>query len=81
MQERWREIEQPEMLVGLQFARRTVEQSVGSRPSRFRTTLLAEGDVVQSAGRERAPLETEAGPIAWDQPRSLLKPSCKALFP
>jgi hypothetical protein len=79
---KFREIEQQGMDVGLELARLVMEQSVQTQSERVPdSALVVEGDVVQSAGRELTPLETEAGPIAWDQPRTMLKQSRKAFFP
>lgn len=79
---RFREIEQQGMSVGLELARLVMEQSVQAQSERVPdSALVVEGDEVQLAGRETTPLETEAGPIAWDQPRTMLKQGRKAFFP
>ena len=36
---------------------------------------------MQPAGQELTPIMTEAGPIPWDQPRTILKQGRKAFFP
>ena len=79
---KFREIEQQGMSVGLELARLVMEQSVAIQSERVPdSALVVEGDEVQSAGRETTPLETEAGPIAWDQPRTRMKSGRKAIFP
>ena len=79
---KFREIEQQGMSVGLELARLVMEQSVAIQSERVPdSALVVEGDEVQSAGRETTPLETEAGPIAWDQPRTRMKSGRKAFFP
>jgi hypothetical protein len=79
---KFREIEQQGMSVGLELARLVMEQSVQTQADRVPDSALAiEGDKVQAAGRETTPLETEAGPIAWGQPRTMLKQGRKAFFP
>ena len=79
---KFREIEQQGMSVGLELARLVMEQSVQTQAERVPdSALVIEGDEVQSAGREMTPLETEAGPIAWGQPRTMLKSGRKAAFP
>jgi hypothetical protein len=79
---KFREIEQQGMSVGLELARLVMEQSVAIQSERVPdSALVVEGDEVQSARRETTPLETEAGPIAWDQPRTRMKSGRKAFFP
>ena len=79
---KFREIEQQGMSVGLELARLVMEQSVQVQSERVPdAALVVAGDKVQAAGRETTPLETEAGPIAWDQPRTRMKSGRKAFFP
>lgn len=79
---KFREIEQQGMSVGLELARLVMEQSVQAQSERVPdSALVIEGDEVQLAGRETTPLETEAGPIQWSQPRTMLKSGRKAFFP
>jgi hypothetical protein len=79
---KFREIEQQGMLVGLELARLVIEQSVQTQAERVPdSALVVEGDEVQAAGRETTPLETEAGPIVWDQPRTRMKSGRKVFFP
>ena len=79
---KFREIEQQGMSVGLELARLVMEQSVAVQAERVPdSALVVAGDEVQGAGRETTLLETEAGPIAWDQPRTMLKSGRKAFFP
>ena len=77
----FREIEQQGMSVGLELARLVMEQSVSTQSERVPdSALVVEGDEVRSAGREMTPLETEAGLIQWDQPRTMFKHGRKAFF-
>ena len=72
------------MSVGLELARLVREQAVETQSRQVpASALVAEGDVVQAAAaaRELTPLETAAGPITWDQPRTLLKSGRKVFFP
>jgi hypothetical protein len=79
---RFREIERTGMSVGLELARLVMEQVVAEQSQRVPdSALVVEADVVQLAGREMTPLETEAGPIQWSQPRTMLKQGRKAFFP
>ena len=79
---RFREIERTGMSVGREISRLVMEQVVAEQAGRVPdSALVVEGDVVQPAGQERTPLETEAGPIQWDQPRTMLKQGRKAFFP
>ncbi len=62
------------MNIGLELARLVMEQSVSVQSERVPDAALQiEGDEVRLAGRETVPWETEAGPIKWSQPRTMLK--------
>lgn len=79
---RFEQIEEQGMRVGLELARLVMEQTVDVQAQRMPDAALAhEGDEVQSAGTETTPLITEAGPIKWDQPRTMLQQGRKAFFP
>ena len=79
---KFREIEASGMSIGLELARLVMEQSVSVQSERVpESALQVEGDEVQRAGQEVTPLETEAGPIEWSEPRTMLKTGRKAFFP
>lgn len=79
---RFREIEARGMDVGVELARLVIEQSVAEQSRRMPDSALqSEGDEVRPAGRERVEVDTEAGPVAWDQPKAALQKGRKALFP
>lgn len=79
---KFREIEADGMSVGLELARLVMEQSVAEQAQQMPESALdVTGDVATRAGVETTPLQTEAGPVAWDQPRGYLKQSRKAFFP
>lgn len=79
---KFREIEQQGMSVGLELARLVMEQTVDEQARQMPDeALVVEGDEVQPAGRKPTPLETEAGPVEWDQPCGHLKQGRKAFFP
>ena len=79
---KFREIEQQGMSVGLELARLVMEQVVQSQSEQVPIeAFVVEGDIAQAAGKEATPLETEAGPITWDQPRTRMKQGRKAFFP
>lgn len=76
------EIERDGMSVGLELARLVMEQSVAEQAQHV---PVAAGEVVDDealpTGKAAASLETEAGMVEWNQPRSHLKRSRKAFFP
>lgn len=77
----FREIEQTGMSVGLELARLVMEQSVATQARRMPESALAvDGDEVRLAGTESTPLDTEAGAVAWEEPRAELKRGRKAFF-
>ena len=79
---KFREIEASGMSIGWELARLVMEQSVSVQSERVpESALQVEGDEVRPAGREVTPLETEAGPIEWSEPRTMLKQGRKAFFP
>ena len=78
---KFREIEQQGMSVGLELARLVMEQVVQAQSEQVPVeALVVEGDIAQAAGKEATPLQTEAGPITWDQPRTRMKPGRQAFF-
>lgn len=79
---KFREIEQTGMSVGLELARLVMEQTVAVQAERLPASALeVAGDEVRLAGSESRPLETEAGVVAWAEPRTELKRGRKAFFP
>ncbi len=79
---RFREIERTGMSVGREISRLVMEQVVEEQARQVPdSALVVEGDVVQPAGHELTPIITEAGPIQWNQPRTMLKHGRKAYFP
>jgi hypothetical protein len=79
---RFREIENDGMGVGLELARLVMEQSVDEQAQHPPASAMqVEGDEVRPAGKESISLETEAGGISWEQPRTQLKRGRKAFFP
>ena len=79
---KFREIEQTGMSVGLELARLVMEQSVAVQAQRMpESALVVEGDEVRLAGTESTPLATEAGAVAWEEPRAELQRGRKAFFP
>lgn len=79
---KFREIEQTGMSVGLEFARLVMEQTVATQAEQMPPSALSvDGDEVRLAGRASKPLQTEAGAVAWAEPRAQLQRSRKAFFP
>jgi hypothetical protein len=76
------EIESDGMSVGLELARLIMEQSVGIQAAAVpREALEVRGEVVAPAGSQTTHLETEAGPVSWQEPRQRLQRGRKAFFP
>jgi hypothetical protein len=76
------EIERDGMSVGLELARLLMEQGVAEQAQHMPTAAGEVSDeVAVPAGRDATALETEAGSIAWEQPRRYLKRGRKAFFP
>lgn len=76
------EIERDGMSVGLELARLLMEQGVAEQAEHMpATTGEVPDDEAIPAGKEAAILETEAGAVAWEQPRGYLKRGRKAFFP
>lgn len=79
---KFREIEKDGMSVGLELARLVMEQSVGEQ-ARHMPPAAAQvaGDDARVVGTESTPLQTEAGPVVWNEPKAHLRKSRKAFFP
>ncbi len=76
------EIERDGMSVGLELARLLMEQGVAEQARHMPVTAgEAPDEEAVPAGKEAAALETEAGAVAWEQPRRYLKRGRKAFFP
>lgn len=79
---KFREIEQTGMSVGLELARLVMEQSVATQAEQMpASALVVEEDEARLAGTEARPLQTEAGAVTWEEPRTELKRGRKAFFP
>lgn len=76
------EIESDGMSVGLELARLIMQQSVAEQAGQMPPDAgQVPGDVVAPAGTETASLETEAGEVTWNEPRTRLQRGRKAFFP
>ena len=76
------EIEQDGMSVGLELARLVMEQTVTEQAQHMPAAAgEVPADEAAPAGKEATTLETEAGVVEWNQPRSRLKRGRKAFFP
>ena len=76
------EIERDGMTVGLELARLLMEQAVSEQAQQMPASAGdVSGDETAAAGTEASALKTEAGEVAWEQPRRYLKRSRKAFFP
>ncbi len=77
------EIETEGMNIGLELARLFMEQSVGEQAGHVPDEALESGGEVAENGKETkdATLETHAGEVAWEQPRTRLKDSRRDFFP
>jgi hypothetical protein len=70
------------MAIGLELARLAIEQSAASQAEQVPAEALeVEGKPTQPAGTRRRTVLTEAGDIAWDEPRVYLKTARRAFFP
>ena len=79
---RFREIEKDGMNVGLELARLVIEQSVGEQARHMPASAMeVADDEVRPAGTESMPVETEAGEVSWEEPKTELKHGRKAFFP
>jgi hypothetical protein len=76
------EIERDGMSVGLELARLVMEQAVAEQAQHMPAPAgEVPMDQAAPAGKEATTLETEAGVVEWNQPRSRLKRGRKAFFP
>jgi hypothetical protein len=77
------EIESQGMNVGLELARLLMEQSVGEQAGQVPVAALECGGEVAAEGGETTPssLETPAGEVQWEQPKTRLVKSRRDFFP
>ncbi len=76
------EIEADGQAIGRELARLTVEQAVDSQARAVPPEAWSvPGQEVQSAGRKRRIVQTESGPVAWDEPRGYLKKARRSFSP
>ena len=76
------QIESEGMSIGRELSRLLMEQSVQQQAEQMpEEALTVEGDVVQPAGTDKRPLQTEAGAIEWEQPLGYLKQARRSFSP
>jgi hypothetical protein len=76
------QIETDGMSVGLELARLVMEQSVDEQSQKMpKSAMAVDDDEVCPTGTESYALDTEAGPVDWQQPCGYLKKGRKAFFP
>lgn len=77
------EIESQGMNVGLELARLFMEQSVDEQSGRVPDAALeCNGETAERGNKTKAtPLETAAGEVLWEQPKTRLAESGRAFFP
>lgn len=75
------DLEADGMAIGLELARLTVERSVDTQAKHMPAEVLEGDDEVQKAGTRRRTLRTEAGEVAWEEPRAYMKQGRRAFFP
>ena len=77
------EIESEGMNIGLELARLFMEQSVGEQAGHVpEEALECEGEVAKAGNHTKsATLETAAGEVEWEQPRTRLANSRRDFFP
>lgn len=77
------EIESQGMQVGLELARLFMEQAVEEQADQVpEAALECEGEAAEKTDDSKtATLETAAGEVQWDQPRTRLEKSQRAFFP
>ncbi|MDP6526842.1 MAG: hypothetical protein QGH15_21805 [Kiritimatiellia bacterium] len=77
------EIESNGMNVGLELARLFMEQSVDEQSGQVPDTALeCNGEAAEKSDQTKAAtLETPAGEVLWEQPKTLLAESGRAFFP
>lgn len=77
------EIEDDAKEVGFEFIRLLMQFSVADQAERMPKAALTgdSGEVAVGAGTEERTIETESGPVAWNEPQAYLPKSRKAFFP
>lgn len=77
------EIESQGMNVGLELARLLVEQSVGEQAGQVPdAALVCEGEVAEKGDETKTALmETSAGEVQWEQPKTRLVKAKRDFFP
>ena len=76
------EIESDGMSVGLELARLVMEQSVDTQSRQIPKAAMAfDGQDVITIPPKLQELQTEAGPVSWEQPCGYQKKGRKAFFP
>jgi hypothetical protein len=79
---RFSEIEEEGMVLGLELARLFIEQSVAQQAQCVPDEALeAGGEVAQCTGSQEISLETPAGAVGWEQPRTRLSTARRDFFP
>jgi hypothetical protein len=77
------EIEDDAKEVGYELIRLLMQHSVADQVENMPEGALASdaGEVAQEAGTEERTIETESGPVVWNEPQAYLPKSRKAFFP
>ena len=77
------EIEDDAKELGHELIRLLMQQSAADQAERMPPSALASdaGEVAQGAGTEERTIETESGPVVWNEPQAYLPKSRKAFFP
>lgn len=79
---KFREIETDGMSVGLELARLVMEQSVDEQSHQMpREAMAVDDDEVTANKPKSRKLETEAGPVTWEEPCGYQRKGRKAFFP
>lgn len=75
-------IEGEGLAIGQELSRQYMQQSVGEQARQTPEGCLQCGDeTALDTGQGERVLETQAGPIAWQEPQGYLKESRRAFFP
>jgi hypothetical protein len=77
------EIEDDAKELGQEFIRRLMQRTAADQAQAMpRDALVSEGgELAQPSGTEERTIETESGPVSWDEPKAYLPQSRKAFFP
>jgi hypothetical protein len=77
------EIEDDAKEVGHEIIRLVMQQSADQQAEDFPAAALTTeaGEPAQLVGRQERRLETESGPVSWQEPKAYLPKSRKAFFP